>query len=109
MDIIKSLPQEKCYIRIRLKVKDVVPMNERLLIENFFLEHQAILCEIQPIREATVCIQPKSIAVEEIKNISPLDIATDYYQQHFGGNMDEELLNMLRESIDKVEKEYNKE
>lgn len=108
MEEIKSLPQEKAYIRIRLKVKDVIPMNERLLIENIFCEQQATLCEIQPIRETSgEHQQQRNIAIEELKHISPLEIATSYYEQHFGGTMDEELQQMLKESIEAVEKEHN--
>ena len=82
-------------------------MNERLLIENSFSEKEAILCEIQPIRETSGDSPQRSIAIEEIKHISPFEIAMDYYQQHFGGTMDEELQQMLRESIETVEKEHN--
>ena len=104
---IASLPNEKSYIRIKLKVKDVIPMNERLLIENSFSEKEAILCEIQPIRETSGDSPQRSIAIEEIKHISPFEIAMDYYQQHFGRTMDEELQQMLHESIETVEKEHN--
>ena len=107
LERIASLPKEKSYIRIKLKVKDVIPMDERLLIEKSFSEQQAILCEIQPIREKSSDNQPQNIAIEEIKHISPLEIAMDYYRQHFGGNMDEELQQMLMESIERVEKEHN--
>ncbi|MBR2606994.1 MAG: exonuclease SbcCD subunit D C-terminal domain-containing protein [Bacteroidaceae bacterium] len=107
LERIASLPNEKSYIRIKLKVKDVIPMNERLLIENSFSGKEAILCEIQPIRETSADSAQRNIAIEEIKNISPLEIAMDYYQQHFGSKMDEELQQMLRESIDAVEKEHN--
>ena len=104
MEAIESLPQEKSYIRIRLKVKDVVPMNERAKIENFFSKHQAILCELQPIREKSETHEQRKIALEEIKNISPLEIAMDYYKQQFGENMEKELQQMLQECIDTAEK-----
>lgn len=109
IETIKSLPQEKSYIRIKLKVKDVVPMNERLMIENSFSEHQAILCEIQPLRETSNERRQQNRAIEEIKNISPFEIAMDYYSQHFGNNMDEELQQMLRESIETAKQEHKKE
>ena len=107
MEAAAALPQEKAFIRVRLKVKDVVPMHDRERIENFFAGHIATLCELQPMREITENTLQKNMAIEEIKNISPLEIAEDYYRQHFGGEMEEELLQMLRESIEAVEKEQN--
>jgi exonuclease SbcD len=107
MERIASLPNEKSYIRIKLKVKDVIPMNERLLIENSFSNKEAILCEIQPIRETSNDSKQRNIAIEEIKHISPFEIAMDYYSQHYGSTMDEELQQMLQESIETVEKEHN--
>ena len=104
---IASLPNEKSYIRIKLKVKDVIPMNERLQIEELFSQQQAILCEIQPIRETSNHSNQRNIAIEEIKHISPFEIAMDYYSQHYGSSMDEELQQMLQESIETVEKEHN--
>ncbi len=108
MAAIASLPMKKSYIRVKLKVKDVIPLNERVAIENSFSEHQALLCEIQPIRETCNVSRPANIAIEEIKNISPFEIAMDYYSQHFGTNMDAELQQLLQESIETVEKEQNK-
>ena len=44
-------------------------------------------------------------AVEEIRHISPLDVALDYYSMRFGGEMDDELKGMLEQCIEKAEED----
>ncbi len=102
---IKSLPRGRAYLRARLKVKDVVPMQDRVAIETAVADTELLLCEVQPVRESKRSMPGVNVAVEEIKQISPLDIALDYYKVRFGGEMDDELKEMLMQSIDKTEKE----
>lgn len=110
LQAIQSLPKGKSYVRVKLNVKDIVPMSDRNRIEEEFTRIEAELCELQPIREQKTSNKKLNIAVEEIKRISPIEIAKDYYRQHFGCEMDEELKQMFFESIETVEKELiNKE
>ena len=100
---IDSLPKGKSYVRVKLKVKDVVPMSERALIESRFSGLEAILCELQPVREATVQAKKQAaFATEEFKQLSPMEIAQDYYRRQYGNEMDEELCSMLTECIEAV-------
>ena len=103
LEEIDSLPKGKSYIRVKLKVKDVVPMSERTLIESRFSGLEAILCELQPVREATVQAKKQAaFATEEFKQLSPMEIAQDYYRRQYGNEMDEELCSMLTECIEAV-------
>jgi exonuclease SbcD len=102
LEEIDSLPKGKSYIRVRLKVKDVIPMSERAMIEEKFAGLDAILCEIQPVRETVSTSEQSIFAPEEIKQLSPLDIAMDYYRRQFGEDMSKELQQMLIESIEAV-------
>ena len=103
LQAIDNLPDTKAYIRVKLKVTDVLPMHERKAIEEKFANIKAELFEICPVRENTLTEQVQtSIAIEEIHQISPLEIAMDYYRKHFGCEMDDELKKMFIESIENV-------
>ena len=102
LEEIDSLPKGKSYVRVKLKVKDVIPMSERAMIEERFSGLEAILCEIQPVREAVSAVEQSVFAPEDIKQISPIDIAKDYYCRRFGEEMSKELQQLLLESIDAV-------
>lgn len=103
LEEIESLPKGKSYVRVKLKVKDVVPMSERTQIESRFTDLEAILCELQPVREASEKAKKQfALATEEFKQLTPMDIAKDYYQRQFGSEMDEELCSMLTECIEGV-------
>lgn len=102
---IKALPDGRAYLRVRLKVKDVIPMQERAAIEAAVAGTELLLCEIQPLREGQRRTQGAAVAVEEIKQISPLDIALDYYRTRFENEMDDELRDMLLQSIEQAENE----
>ncbi len=102
LEEIDTLPKRKSYVRVRLKVKDVIPMRERAMIEEKFSGLEAILCEIQPVRETVSTSEQSTFAPEEIRQLSPLDIAMDYYRRQFGKDMSKELQQMLLESIEAV-------
>ena len=102
---IESLPDSRIYTRVRLKVNDVIPMHERKRIEEAFEGKKAILCEIQPIREKQEAAESRNLVIEEMKMISPMEIAADYYEKRFGTAMDSELKAMLEECMDILEKE----
>ena len=102
LEEIDSLPKGKSYVRVKLKVKDVIPMSERAIIEERFSGLEAILCEIQPVRETVPAVEQSAFAPEEIKQISPIDIAKDYYCRRFGEEMSKDLQQLLQESIDAV-------
>ena len=106
LQAIDNLPDTKAYIRVKLKVADVLPMHERKTIEEKFANIKAELFEIYPVREKRQTEQAQtSIAIEEIHQISPLEIAMDYYHKHFGSEMNDELKKMLIESIENVEQQ----
>jgi hypothetical protein len=105
LEAIKNLPAGRAYLRVKLKVRDVVPMQERMAVQEAVAETQHLLCDIQPVREGRVTEASGSFAVEEIRHISPLDVALDYYSMRFGGEMDDELKGMLEQCIEKAEKE----
>ena len=105
---IDSLPKGKSYVRVKLKVKDVVPMSERAQIESRFTGLEAILCELQPVREATAQAKRQTaLATEEFKQLTPMEIAQDYYRRQYGCEMDEELCSMLTECIEAVNNVQN--
>ena len=100
---IDTLPKGKSYVRVKLKVKDVIPMSERTQIESRFAGLEAILCELMPVREVTAGAKEQlTLATEEFKQLTPMEIAKDYYHRQFGSEMDEELCSMLAECIEAV-------
>ena len=100
---IDALPKGKSYVRVKLKVKDVIPMSERTQIESRFAGLEAILCELLPVREVTAGAKEQlTLATEEFKQLTPMEIAKDYYHRQFGSEMDEELCTMLAECIEAV-------
>jgi exonuclease SbcD len=100
---IDTLPKGKSYVRVKLKVKDVIPMSERTQIESRFAGLEAILCELLPVREVTAGAKEQlTLATEEFKQLTPMEIAKDYYHKQFGSEMDEELCSMLAECIEAV-------
>lgn len=100
---IGALPKGKSYVRVKLKVKDVIPMSERTQIESRFAGLEAILCELLPVREVTAGAKEQlTLATEEFKQLTPMEIAKDYYHRQFGSEMGEELCSMLAECIEAV-------
>ena len=100
---IDALPKGKSYVRVKLKVKDVIPMSERTQIESRFAGLEAILCELLPVRDVTAGTKEQlALATEEFKQLTPMEIAKDYYHKQFGSEMDEELCSMLAECIEAV-------
>ena len=106
---IAQLPAGKAYLRVRLKVKDVVPMPDRVAIEEAAARTGLMLCEIQPVREKNRQTAAGARAVEEIRHISPMDVALEYYRMRFESDMDDELKDMLQKCIDQAEKKKEEE
>ena len=106
---IAQLPAGRAYLRVRLKVKDVIPMPDRVAIEEAVAPTGLMLCEIQPVREKNRQTAAGARAVEEIRHISPMDVALEYYRMRFESDMDDELKDMLQQCIDQAEKKKEEE
>ncbi len=108
LEAIENLPAEKAYIRVKLKVQDVLPMHDRRVIEEKFANIPAELCELYPVRTESET-KESSVHLEELQQSSPMEIAMDYYRREFEEEMDDELKEMLLASIEQAEKRINEE
>ena len=108
LQAIDNLPDGKSYVRIKLKVDDVIPMHDRRLIEDKFTAIRAELCEIYPVRTQSET-KEENAHMADMRQCSPAEIAMDYYRRQFGNEMDYELKQMLLASIEQAEQRINEE
>lgn len=95
------------YARVNIKVKDILPMEEKIEIESLMKEHEGVkLCTINVVREGSSA--PKSLKTytpDELKqNVDPIQIAKDYYEaSHNGESLPEDLVSILESIVKEVE------
>lgn len=107
-DAIAAIPAGAVgYARVNVKVKDILPMEQKIEIENLMKEHGGIrLCTINVVRDGSSA--PKSLKTytpdEFKKNVDPIQIAKDYYEaSHNGESLSDELVDILKGIIAEVE------
>ena len=104
LQAIEQLDDNRSYIRVKLKVADVIPMNERRIIEEKFNDISSELCEISPVRQKLNSQKKEDTSSLDIQQLSPMEIAMDYYSRLYGCEMDDELKKMFFECMESVEK-----
>ena len=104
LQAIEQLDDKRSYVRVKLKVADVIPMNERRIIEEKFNDISSELCEISPVRQKLNSQKKEDTSSLDIQQLSPMEIAMDYYSRLYGCEMDDELKKMFFECMESVEK-----
>ena len=105
---IAALPAgEKGYARVNIKVKDILPMDQKIEIETLMKEHEGIrLCTINIVREgASTPKELKTYTPDELKqSVDAVAIAKEYYAaSHSGEELSEELVKILESIVKEVE------
>ena len=105
---IASIPAgEKGYARVNIKVKDILPTEQRIEIGNLMKEHEGIrLCNINVVREGgSAPKELKTYTPDELKqSVDAVMIAKEYYSaSHNGEELPEELVKILEDIVSEVE------
>ena len=98
---------EKGYARVNIKVKDILPMEQKIEIEALMKEHEGIkLCNINVEREGgSAPKELKTYTPDELKqSVDAVLIAQEYYSaSHNGEELPEELVKILESIVSEVE------
>ena len=95
------------YARVNIKVKEILPMEQKIEIESLMKEHEDLkLCTVNVVHEGSS--SPKALKTytpDELKqHVDPIQIAKDYYEaSHDGESLPEELVDILKGIISEVE------
>ena len=100
-------PGAKGYARVNIKVKDILPMEQKIEIEALMKEHGGVkLCGINVVREGgSVPKELKTYTPDELKqSVDAILIAKEYYSaSHDGEELPEELVKILESIVREVE------
>lgn len=105
---ISAIPAgEKGYARVNIKVKDILPLEQKIEMEALMKEHEGIkLCNINVVREGgSAPRELKTYTPDELKqSVDAVMIAREYYSaSHNGENLPEELVKILESIVREVE------
>lgn len=103
-ELSKFPDEEKAYIRLNVKIEDLVPKNVYERSEKVIEGKHCRLCCFKwerPVSEETEA--RTFIDVEQIKSQSPVDIAEMYYKNKYGHPMADNLRDMLSQVVHQVE------
>ena len=95
------------FARVNIKVKDILPMEQKIEIESLMKEYEGLkLCTVNVVHEGSS--SPKALKTytpDELKqHVDPIQIAKDYYEaSHDGESLPEELVDILKGIISEVE------
>ena len=95
------------YARVNIKVKEILPMEQKIEIESLMKEHEDLkLCTVNVVHEGSS--SPKALKTytpDELKqHVDPIQIAKDYYEaSHDGESLPEVLVDILKGIISEVE------
>ena len=111
---IAALPAgAKGYARVNIKVKDILPMDQKIEIENLLKEHEGVrLCTINVVRKGTSAPRElKTYTPDELRqSVDAVMIAKEYYSaSHNGEELPEDLVKLLESIVKEVENSQNEE
>ena len=96
-------PQEKAYIRLRVKLKDVAPGNALERADAAVKEKVCRFCCFKWEREqAENEVSRIDFGMEQIQQISPIEVARHYYHDTYGEIMGKDLEAMLQEVMNRI-------
>lgn len=105
LQAVSTLPNEPFYLRVMLKINDVIPLSEKEAIESACNRDNISFCLIQPIRNkeynSMSSLSPRT--VEEIRALDPISVAKEHYlATHNGEPLPIELEKLLLVAISDV-------
>ena len=105
---ISNIPAgEEGYARVNIKVKDILPMEQKIEIEALMKEHEGLkLCNINVVREGDSAPRElKTYTPDELKqSVDAVLIAKEYYSaSHNGEDLPEELVKILKSIVSEIE------
>lgn len=100
--ISREIP-EKSYVCLNVKIKDFAPSDADLLIQNALQTQKCRFCKIKMTKEEKPTQERTRILnTEEIKNMEPVELASLYFKESLGEELDNELKGMIKEITYKV-------
>ena len=100
---------EKAYIRLNVKLKDVAPQNALERAAAAVKDKQCRFCCYKWDRTVATTMREKSfVDIDQMKSHSPIEIAELYYENKYGQQLDDELKQMLSEVITEVQQSHDK-
>ena len=102
--LLEEYPDDKpAYIRLNVLIKDYLAPDCNERASNAVKGKNCKFCYIKPNREKhTSDDETKHISIQEMQEMSPLEIAKLYFQEAEGKEMDEELCELMNSVVQKV-------
>lgn len=109
---LKALSQlddtDNSYIRLLIDQEGILPADAEHRANAITQEKQCRFCEIRKVIHQPKDMDQgryKTLNVEELKEVPPLDIAAQHYKHTQGCDLNEELTKLMRQAIEEVAKE----
>lgn len=97
---------DKSYVCLNVKVKDFVPADAEAQIQNTLKGRACRFCKIKITKEEVKGTNEKRILdTEEVKKMSPVEMANLYFKETLGEELDEETKKMIQEITDEIKQE----
>ena len=102
--LLEEYPDDKpAYIRLNVLIKDYLAPDCNERASSAVKGKNCKFCYIKPNREKhTSDDETKHISIQEMQEMSPLEIAKLYFQEAEGEEMDEELCELMNSVVQKV-------
>lgn len=111
LKLIEEYPEETpAYIRLNVSIKDYLTPDCNERASNATKGKACKFCYIKSSREQTTADhQSRHISIQEMQEMSPLEIAKLYYQEAEGEEMDEELCGLMENIVQRTQTTTNKQ
>lgn len=109
LKLLEEYPDDKpAYIRLNVLIKDYLAPDCNERASNAAKGKNCKYCYIKSNREKQASSdKTRHISIQEIQEMSPLEIAKLYYQEAEGEEMDEELCELMNVAVQKVKEKNN--
>lgn len=99
--------EEEAYIRLNLLVKDYLALDAKEQASEVLHNKKAKLCtfKISNAYQSAIDDDKPKLSLEQIQEISPMDIAQLFYEQKYGKNMSDEHQKRMKIAIQQVKEE----
>lgn len=110
LKLLEEYPEEApAYIRLNVSIKDYLTPDCNERASNATRGKACKFCYIKSSREQTATDNPsRHISIQEMQEMSPLEIAKLYYQEAEGEEMDEELCGLMENIVQRTQTATNK-
>ena len=98
---------EEAYIRLNLLVKDYLALDAKEQASEVLRNKKAKLCtfKISNVYQSAVDDDKPKLTLEQIQEISPMDIAQLFYEQKYGHAMSDEHVERMQTAIQQITEE----